>query len=199
THLDETYFKQLKICNYYFISLYILEASLKALAMGRTYIFHHWNQFELIIIIVGLIDIMIINVFKPLHPTYHMIKTIRVFRIIRLIRVLRLLKLVIPRLIYLLEKQINRQLTFRYDIAKGYVQGEEDTKYLIEQISGHETISKEINKIMEKNKQDAMKELGLMQRDYPDIVTAVKTKQAVQTVLNTATETLNVLIASGIV
>ncbi|XP_039391929.1 sodium/hydrogen exchanger 11-like [Mauremys reevesii] len=44
-----------------------------------------------------------------------------------------------------------------------------------------------------------MKELGLMQRDYPDIVTAVKTKQVVQTVLNTATETLKVLISSGIV
>ncbi|CAM4584205.1 unnamed protein product [Caretta caretta] len=199
TYLDETYLRELKICNYYFIGLYILEASLKALAMRRSYIFHHWNQFELVIIIVGLIDIMIINVFKPLHPTYNTIKTIRVFRIFRLIRVLRLLKLVIPKLIYLLEKQINKQLTFRYDIAKGYVQGEEDTKYLIEQISGHETISKEINKIMEKNKQDAMKELGLMQRDYPDIVTAVKTKQAVQTVLNTATETLKVLISSGIV
>ncbi|XP_039393784.1 sodium/hydrogen exchanger 10-like isoform X4 [Mauremys reevesii] len=199
THLDETYIKQLKICNYYFISLYILEASLKALAMGKAYIFHHWNQFELVIIIVGLIDIMIINIFKPLHPTYHMIKTIRVFRIIRLIRVLRLLKLVIPRLINLLEKQTNKQLTVRYDIAKGYVQGEEDTKYLIEQISGYETISKEINKMMENNKQDGMKELGLMQRDYPDIVTAVKTKQVVQTVLNTATETLKVLISSGIV
>ncbi|XP_039394479.1 sodium/hydrogen exchanger 10-like isoform X11 [Mauremys reevesii] len=199
THLDETYIKQLKICNYYFISLYILEASLKALAMGKAYIFHHWNQFELVIIIVGLIDIMIINIFKPLHPTYHMIKTIRVFRIIRLIRVTRLLKLVIPRLINLLEKQINKQLNVRYDIAKGYVQGEEDTKYLIEQISCHETISKEINKIMEKNKQDGMKELGLMQRDNPDIVTAVKTKQVVQTVLNAATETLKVLISSGIV
>ncbi|XP_067396515.1 solute carrier family 9 member C1-like [Emydura macquarii macquarii] len=135
-YLNETYLTQLKISNYYFIGLYILEASLK---------------------------------------------------------------LVIPRLIYLLEKQINKQLTFRYDIAKGYVQGEEDTKYLIEQIAGHETISKEINKIMENNKQDAMKELGLMQRDYPDIVTAVKTKQAVQTVLNTATETLKVLISGGIV
>uniref|UniRef100_A0A8C8VJE5 Cyclic nucleotide-binding domain-containing protein n=1 Tax=Pelusios castaneus TaxID=367368 RepID=A0A8C8VJE5_9SAUR len=41
--------------------------------------------------------------------------------------------------------------------------------------------------------------LGLMQRDFPDIVTAVKTKQAIQTVLNTATETLKVLISSGIV
>ncbi|XP_034624668.1 sodium/hydrogen exchanger 11-like [Trachemys scripta elegans] len=167
--------------------------------MGRAYIFHRWNQLELVIITVGLIDIMIINIFKPLHPTYHMIKTIRVFRVIRLIRVLPLLKLVISRLINLLEKQINKQLTFRYDIVKGYVQGEEDTEYLIEQISGHETISKEISKIMEKNKQDAVKELGLMQSHYPDIVTAVKTKQKVHTVLNTATETLKELISSGIV
>lgn len=41
--------------------------------------------------------------------------------------------------------------------------------------------------------------LGLMQRDYPDIVTAVKTKQAVQTVLNTASETLRFMIRGGIV
>uniref|UniRef100_A0A8C4WNL3 Uncharacterized protein n=1 Tax=Gopherus evgoodei TaxID=1825980 RepID=A0A8C4WNL3_9SAUR len=133
TPLDEIYIQQLKICNYYFIGLYILEASLKALAMGKAYIFHHWNQFELVIIIVGLIDIMIINIFKPLHPTYHMIKTIRVFRIIP------------------------------------------------------------------ENLEHFLFVLGLMQRDYPDIVTSVKTKQAVQTVLNTATETLKVLISSGVV
>ncbi|KYO41575.1 sodium/hydrogen exchanger 11 [Alligator mississippiensis] len=190
---------QLKISNYYFLGLYMLEALLKALAMGKTYIFYHWNQFDILIIVIGLIDIFIIIVFKSVHTSYHVINTIRVFRIVRLIRILRLLKIVIPKLIYLLNKQINKQLTFRYDIAKGYVQGEEDTKYLIEQIAGHETISQEINKIMEKNKQDAMKELGLMQRDYPDIVTALKTKQAVQTVLNTASETLKVLISGGIV
>lgn len=49
-------------------------------------------------------------------------------------------QLVIPRTIYLLDKQINRQLTFRYDIAKGYVQGEEDTNCLIGQIAGHERV-----------------------------------------------------------
>lgn len=41
--------------------------------------------------------------------------------------------------------------------------------------------------------------LGLMQRDYPDIVVAVKTRQAVQTVLNTAFETLKFMISGGIV
>uniref|UniRef100_A0A670XR74 Cyclic nucleotide-binding domain-containing protein n=1 Tax=Pseudonaja textilis TaxID=8673 RepID=A0A670XR74_PSETE len=107
-----------------------------------------------------------------------------------------LFQVMIPKMIFLLNKQINKQLTFRYDIAKGYVQGEEDVKCLIGQIAGHE---KAISKILEMNKQEAMKELGLMQRDYPDIVIAVKTRQAVQTVLNTAFETLKFMIAGGIV
>lgn len=46
----------------------------------------------------------------------------------------------IPKMIFLLNKQINKQLTFRYDIAKGYVQGEEDIKCLIGQIAGHEKV-----------------------------------------------------------
>lgn len=46
----------------------------------------------------------------------------------------------IPKMIFLLNKQINKQLTFRYDIAKGYVQGEEDVKCLIGQIAGHEKV-----------------------------------------------------------
>lgn len=46
----------------------------------------------------------------------------------------------IPKIIGSLETQINKQLTFRYDIAKGYVQGEEDIKCLIGQIAGHEKV-----------------------------------------------------------
>ncbi|XP_053251595.1 sodium/hydrogen exchanger 10-like isoform X2 [Podarcis raffonei] len=196
---SSTFILELKVCNYYYLALYIMEALFKAFAMGRTYIFYHWNQFDLIIIVVGVVDVMIINLFKTLSTTYHMINTIRIFRFIRVLRILRLFKLVIPRTIYLLEKQINRQLTFRYDIAKGYVQGEEDTNCLIGQIAGHERVYQEIHRILEMNKQEAMKELGLMQRDYPEIVTGVKTKQAVQTVLNTASETLKFMISGGIV
>ncbi|XP_033012074.1 sodium/hydrogen exchanger 10-like [Lacerta agilis] len=193
-----TFFKVLKRCNYYYLALYILEALFKAFAMGRSYIFYHWNQFDLIIIVVGVVDVMITSFFKTLSRPY-MIGTIRIFRFIRVLRILRLFKLVIPRTIYLLDKQINKQLTFRYDIAKGYVQGEEDTNCLIGQIAGHERVYQEIHRILETNKQEAMKELGLMQRDYPEIVTGVKTKQAVQTVLNTASETLKFMISGGIV
>ncbi|XP_060625839.2 solute carrier family 9 member C1-like [Anolis sagrei] len=197
--VNEEYLPQLRMCNYYFLCLYIGEAILKAFAMGRTYIYYHWNQFDLIIIVVGIIDVMIINLFKNMTPSYPMINTIRIFRFGRLLRVFRLFKLMLPTLIFVLDKQINKQLTFRYDIAKGYVQGEEDIKCLIEQIAGHEKVYMEITKILETNKQEAMKELGLMQRDYPEIVTAVKTRQAVQTVLNTASETLKFMISGGIV
>ncbi|KAH0621027.1 hypothetical protein JD844_022028 [Phrynosoma platyrhinos] len=196
--VNTAYLPQLRICNYYFLCLYIIEAILKAFAMGRTYIYYHWNQFDLIIIVLGIIDVMIINLFKNMTPSYPMINTIRMFRFGRLVRVFRLLKLVIPKLIFLLDKQINKQLTFRYDIAKGYVQGEEDIKCLTEQIAGHEKVYIEITKILERNKQEAMKELGLMQRDYPEIVTAVKTKQAVQIVLNRASETLRFMRSGGI-
>ena len=38
-----------------------------------------------------------------------------------------------------------------------------------------------------------------MQRNYPDVVTAVKTKQAGQTVLNIASEELKFMVSGGIV
>ncbi|XP_039187179.1 sodium/hydrogen exchanger 10-like [Crotalus tigris] len=193
------YFPQLKLCNYYFLMLYILEAILKISAVGRNYFRHHWNQFDILIIIIGIIDVVIINIIRSISPTYAIIYIIRILRFLRVVRVLRLLKVMLPKIIFLLNKQINKQLTFRYDIAKGYVQGEEDIKCLIGQIAGHEKVYIAVSKILENNKQEAMKELGLMQRDYPDIVIAVKTRQAVQTVLNTAFETLKFMISGGIV
>ncbi|XP_066475688.1 solute carrier family 9 member C1-like [Tiliqua scincoides] len=197
--VNTVYLQQLKLNNYYFLSLYIIEAILKAFAMGKAYLYHHWNQFELLIVVVGIIDVMLLNLFSSIGSPYEVLSTVTVFRTIRVLRILRLFKHMIPRIIDSLDKQINRQLTFRYDIAKGYVQGEEDIKCLIGQIAGHQKVFTEISQILEINKQDAMKELGLMQRDYPDIVTAVKTKQAVQTVLNTASESLQFMISGGIV
>ncbi|XP_013909895.1 PREDICTED: sodium/hydrogen exchanger 10-like [Thamnophis sirtalis] len=180
---DTPFFPQLKMCNYYFLALYILEALLKISAVGRNYFNHHWNQFDVLIIIIGSIDVVVINIVNSVSPTYAIIYVIRILRFLRVVRVLRLFKLMIPKMIFLLNKQINKQLTFRYDIAKGYVQGEEDVKSLIGQIAGHEKVYV----------------VRLMQRDYPDIVIAVKTKQAVQTVLNTAFETLKFMISGGIV
>uniref|UniRef100_A0A8D0DQY6 Cyclic nucleotide-binding domain-containing protein n=1 Tax=Salvator merianae TaxID=96440 RepID=A0A8D0DQY6_SALMN len=192
------FFHQLKLCNYYFLCLYVIEATLKILAMGRTYIHHHWNKFDLMVIILGIADVLITNLTKSFGPSYSAIK---IFRIFRLLRIMRLIKLSMPKIIFLLDKQINKQLTFRYDIAKGYVQGEEDIKCLIQQINCPNSSSVDLTLNISGMKTFIIHPFisGLMQRDYPDIVTAVKTKQAVQTVLNTASETLKFMISGGIV
>ncbi|XP_029438721.1 sodium/hydrogen exchanger 11-like [Rhinatrema bivittatum] len=44
-----------------------------------------------------------------------------------------------------------------------------------------------------------MKELGLLERDYPEVVMSVKTSQAIRTVLNNAIETLNILTTGGVI
>ncbi|XP_078238121.1 solute carrier family 9 member C1 isoform X8 [Pogona vitticeps] len=190
---------QLKMCIYYFLSLYIMEAILKVIAMGKKYMYYHWNQFDFLVIILGIADVVLINIFGADDPSYAIVNSLRVFRFMRVLRLFRLLKHIIPKLIKLLERQINKQLSLCYEIAKGYIQAQEDIKCLIEQIAGHETVYVEINKILEKNKEDALKELGLMQRNYPDVVTAVKTKQAGQTVLNIASEELKFMASGGIV
>lgn len=64
----------------------------QALAMGRAYLFHHWNQFELLIVIVGIIDVILLNLFASVGSPHDVLSTVTVFRIIRVFRILRLFK-----------------------------------------------------------------------------------------------------------
>ncbi|XP_067901963.1 sperm-specific sodium:proton exchanger-like [Heterodontus francisci] len=167
----------------------------RALALRKAYIFDHWNQFDLFIIILAAADILIDQLFER---SVHKIRTVRIFRLVRLARVLRLLKVMIPTFIHLLNKQINKQLSFGYDIGKGYVVGEEDVSNLIDHISDQKVISEQLRNIVERNHQEAIKELGLLQRDHPEIAISVKTRQAVRTVLNSARDTIHALMAGGL-
>lgn len=60
--------------------------------MGKTYLSHHWNQFDFLIVTVGIIDIVIMNVLKQISPGFYVLKIINIFRMFRLLRILRLLK-----------------------------------------------------------------------------------------------------------
>ncbi|KAH1172278.1 hypothetical protein KIL84_007896, partial [Mauremys mutica] len=158
THLDETYIKQLKICYYYFISLYILEASLKHGQWPMQW--PYWSTWGIPVMMMPLSQYSSVAASEQ-----------------------RLVARPVPG-----------------PVPKAYSEVSAEEPVPTPKPPSLPVVeTPEINKIMEKNKQDGMKELGLMQCDYPDIVTAVKTKQVVQTVLNTATETLKVLISSGIV
>ncbi|GCC30939.1 hypothetical protein chiPu_0009393 [Chiloscyllium punctatum] len=129
---------ELRTINYIFFVVYVVQALMKALAVRKAYIFDHWNQFDVFIITLAAADIIIDQLFER---SVHKIRTVRIFRLVRLARVLRLLKIMIPTFIHLLNKQINKQLSFGYDIGKGYVVGEEDVSNLIDHISDQKVIS----------------------------------------------------------
>ncbi|XP_032894450.1 sodium/hydrogen exchanger 10-like [Amblyraja radiata] len=186
---------ELRLTNYVFFIVYVTEAVMKIIAVRKAYIFDHWNQFDLFIITLAAADLIIDHLFER---SEHKVRAIRVFRLIRLARVLRLLKIMLPTFIHLLNKQINKQLCFGYDIGKGYVVGEEDVNNLIDHISDQRVISEQLRSIVERNHQDAIKELGLLQRDHPEIAISVKTRQAARTVLNSARDTIHALMSGGL-
>ncbi|XP_058858761.1 sodium/hydrogen exchanger 10-like [Acipenser ruthenus] len=190
--------QELRFANYIFFTSYLMEASLKALAMRRAYLFNHWNQFDLFIISMAAVDIIFDQLFGFSDLNIHMIKIVRVFRMFRLTRALRLVKIMIPRLIELLNKQINKQLSFGYDIGKGYVVGEEDISKIVDHISDEKSIAQKLRNILEKNRQEAVRELGLLQRDHPGIAISVKTRQAIRTVLNSERDTIHALMSGGL-
>ena len=51
--------KMLDNTNYFFTTVFILEATLKLIAYGRSYFYTAWNKFDFIIVVSSILDIMI--------------------------------------------------------------------------------------------------------------------------------------------
>eukprot|EP00794_Sanderia_malayensis_P008795 gene8795-9735_t len=80
----------LKISNYVFTGIFILEAAMKMLAFGiRTFFSERWNQLDVIIVILSIIGIVLeeLNESLPINPTI-----IRIMRVLRITRVLKILR-----------------------------------------------------------------------------------------------------------
>ncbi|XP_029382890.1 voltage-dependent T-type calcium channel subunit alpha-1G [Echeneis naucrates] len=89
--LDEA----LKICNYVFTLIFVLESVLKLVAFGfRRFFKDKWNQLDLAIVLLSIMGITLeeieVNASLPINPTI-----IRIMRVLRIARVLKLLKMAV--------------------------------------------------------------------------------------------------------
>ncbi|XP_062859150.1 voltage-dependent T-type calcium channel subunit alpha-1G [Trichomycterus rosablanca] len=89
--LDEA----LKICNYIFTIIFVLESVLKFVAFGfRRFFKDRWNQLDLAIVLLSIMGITLeeieVNASLPINPTI-----IRIMRVLRIARVLKLLKMAV--------------------------------------------------------------------------------------------------------
>ena len=82
----------LKLFNFVFTSVFIVEAIFKVYALGlRRYFKDSWNQLDVLIVILSVVGIILEEMeakFLPINPTI-----IRVMRVARIARVLKLLKM----------------------------------------------------------------------------------------------------------
>ncbi|XP_058166130.1 sodium/hydrogen exchanger 11 [Dasypus novemcinctus] len=185
--------------NYYFICLYILEIALKIIILKRKYFQQYWNILEFLILIIGIIDIFCIYFVKLRPDKMSLIQATVIIGYFRIIRFVPIIKIIIPMLIGIVNVQIKKRLSLMYCITKGYVKSQEDTKLLIKQISNRESIYQKLYEILETNKRDAVRELGLIEHEGRDVVIALKTKQAIQNVIAKALKNLTFLCSRGII
>ncbi|XP_033168961.1 voltage-dependent T-type calcium channel subunit alpha-1G isoform X5 [Drosophila mauritiana] len=85
----------LKIFNYFFTAVFILEANMKLVALGwKLYLKDRWNQLDVGIVLLSIVGIVLEELetnthqIIPINPTI-----IRVMRVLRIARVLKLLKM----------------------------------------------------------------------------------------------------------
>ncbi|XP_070311000.1 solute carrier family 9 member C1 isoform X4 [Odocoileus virginianus] len=109
-----------------------------------------------------------------------------------------LLKLVTPRLLQILDKRMSHQLSFRYAILKGYIQGEADIMTIIDKIASSKQVKQMLLRRVTKNTGHAMKELGYLEYDHPEIAVIMKTKEEINVMLSLAKEIVKVFRLKGI-
>ncbi|KAG8129110.1 hypothetical protein E2320_015855, partial [Naja naja] len=85
----------LKICNYIFTIIFVMESVFKLIAFGfRRFFQDRWNQLDLAIVLLSIMGITLeeieVNASLPINPTI-----IRIMRVLRIARVLKLLKMAV--------------------------------------------------------------------------------------------------------
>jgi len=84
---SDNYSNFLKIFNYIFTAIFILESILKLLANGIIrYFYFGWNKFDMFVVITSIIDLIVANAFNS-NVTF--IKSFQIIRVLRVMRVTR--------------------------------------------------------------------------------------------------------------
>ncbi|GAB1300306.1 Sodium/hydrogen exchanger 10 [Apodemus speciosus] len=198
SRLKDIYENEIKCANYYFLAFYILEALLKVAAMRKEFFSHTWLLFELGITLVGILDIILIET-DSISYNFDLTETVVFMNVVRLLRILRILKLVTPKLLQIIDKRMSQQISFRYSILKGYVQGEMDVLNIIDQIASSKQTKQILLKRVMRNMEHAMKELGYLEYDHPEIAVTMKTKEEINVMLNMAREIVKAFRSKGII
>ncbi|CAG7734239.1 unnamed protein product [Allacma fusca] len=179
----------------FFNIVYVLEAVIKIVGRGSTDYFctHKANWLDILVIFLGILDIVLYLLNQEAPSVFVYIKVIRVARAVRL------LKPLVPRFMLAVDRKINTKLFLGYDIGKGFMTAVDDVIKFLPQMVDHPKVLHKLKHALERERLEAVREMGIMQKEHPGIAIAVKTRHASRAVLNQMRENLLELKADGLV
>ena len=105
------------------------------------------------------------------------VKVLRTVRALRTVRMLRFTKNLVPLVMKWIQKKIHEKMSFGYDVGRGFIKGCEELDSSLDMIAGDNGhIKRKLRNLAEKSKKLIIRDLGMLQKNYPGIATSVKTR-----------------------
>ncbi|KAK3101953.1 hypothetical protein FSP39_007588 [Pinctada imbricata] len=186
--------------NVLFVGLYIIEAVIKIVVQKKIYFKNCFHILCLVIIFVGMVDIfqsyILPAIYGEEHSVIHYVAV--VFTLLRVVRLLRLLEPLMPVFMRLINYLMSKQLSYGYDVGRGYVAGEEEVIKLIDHMVDQKDIARTLKQASDNGRLDVIRCLGMLTKQHPDIALSIKTRQAIRSVLNNLRDGIHELLMDGI-
>ncbi|XP_053617936.1 sperm-specific sodium:proton exchanger-like isoform X2 [Plodia interpunctella] len=181
----------IKGLNFFFFIVYVMEIILKMIAYGFCgYFKSNWNKLDFFIVVMATGD-LVLDIIDSLTPwdkwknmNSNILTATKLLRMLRFIRLCKLAKVSVPKFMAYIDKMIDIQLAFGYDVGKGFVTGEQEVCTLLPQLVDNKLIQETLNAKLEADRLAVTRQLGLLQRDRPWTAITVKTRQATTSTLN---------------
>lgn len=192
--------------------IYAAEFYMKIMAYSWIHVWDHgvktycksiWRILDFIVLVAFVIQTCFnFNTLISNNPNYTKhyglgYDILSLFRILRFVRLLSILKIFYPKLMRYLDRIVDSELAFTYELGKSYAMGEAEILEMLPYTIDNKKIREEIKQKIEHDKVVITKLLGLVQKEKPWIAITVKTKQAIRTILNSMKEAMNQLKIAG--
>ncbi|XP_045505452.1 sodium/hydrogen exchanger 10-like isoform X2 [Colias croceus] len=187
----------IKSLNLFFFIIYLWEMLIKFYALTiRGYFRSHWNKLDFFIIVMATGD-LILDIIDSVtmwdkwnNLNSSVLTATKLLRMLRFLRLCKLARVSVPKIMAYIDRMIDIQLAFGYDVGKGFVTGETEVCNLLPQLVDNIQIQETLYNKLEADRLAVTRQLGLLQRDRPWTAITVKTRQA-------TTSTLNIMLSDA--
>ena len=104
----------------------------------------------------------------------------------------------VPKILHFLDGRVNAHLFVAYDIAKAFIVAQEECATMVSSVVGYKPLAAKFKTQADGDCRVVLKEIGLLNEKRPDVAAAVKTRQAIRSILNHLHKSVEHMSSQGI-